>query len=162
LTLRPHTTLSAREQGVPGLALDGLHEVLAQLDGVHIEGDVGVGATGEIVGQAPGVAPRNPRAGRRGRRAGVPRREEWPALLNDESELTSRRRKSPPQSGTRRHACGAPPLRGYALEQPDQSEVAERVRELGSPARLEVGQQVEPAGVVGAVATPAQRSYAVG
>jgi hypothetical protein len=55
LTLRPHTTLSAREQGVPGLALDGLHEVLAQLDGVHIEGDVGVGAIGEIVGQAPGV-----------------------------------------------------------------------------------------------------------
>ena len=39
--------------------------------------------------------------------------------------------------------------------------MAERVRELGSPPRLEVGQQVEPAGVVGAVAEAAERNDAV-
>jgi hypothetical protein len=55
----------------------------------------------------------------------------------------------------------APPGR-EPPHRPDQPEVTDGVRDLGPPLRLEVAEQLEPAGFMGAVMRPAQRHHAVG
>jgi hypothetical protein len=87
-----------------------------------------------------------------------------PRMVSSALHLTARARSD----------GGRPPHRP-TVQRPRQSVIAaaetphracepdmqDRVRDLGSPARLEVRQQLEAAGVVGAVVHPAQRRQAV-
>src|SRR3954470_10836896 len=57
---------------------------------------------------------------------------------------------------------GARPLAGQPPVGADQPEVPDHVRDFGAPARLEVAQQVELAGVVGAVMEPTESDDARG
>jgi hypothetical protein len=63
-------------------------------------------------------------------------------------------------------ACRAGRRAGHGVatadppQRPDQPDVPDRVRELGSPSGLEVGEEVEPALVVAAVACSTERDYA--
>jgi hypothetical protein len=66
-----------------------------------------------------------------------------------------------PVRGAPRSGRGQPPARQTTVDA-GQQEVGHGVRDLDSPARLKVGEQVEPAGVIGAVVHPAQRQDAVG
>ena len=51
----------------------------------------------------------------------------------------------------------AAPPGGEPPQRPDQPEVADRVRDLCAPLRLEVGEEFEPARVIGVVVHPGQR-----
>ena len=57
---------------------------------------------------------------------------------------------------------GLAPPRRQPPHGPDQPEVADGVGDLGPPLRLEVREELEPAGVIRAVVCPAQRHHAVG